>query len=262
MRKKIYIKFLISLILSLNVLWQCAGSKSTKTPYDPGRFESHNIVIDSTFADDPEIESLISPYRAELNEKMDVVIGHAGMPLDKGNPEAPLNNFIADLMLKRANREFEKEVQVAITNAGGLRTGIPKGPITIRNIYEVMPFDNELVVLKMTGIKLITLAEEIGEENGEPISGMRLEFLDNELFKISVQNLPVNKEKIYYVITTDYLSAPGRRSLKILSEADRTFLGITLRDAIIDEIKELDSKNQKVMARVDGRIIFNRSIND
>jgi 2',3'-cyclic-nucleotide 2'-phosphodiesterase (5'-nucleotidase family) len=262
MRKQIYIKYLISLVLSFNILWQCAGSKATKTPYETGRFESRNILIDSTLADDPEIESLISPYRTELNEKMNVVIGHAGMQLDKGNPEAPLNNFIADLMLKRANREFDNEVHVAITNEGGLRTSIPKGPITIRNIYEVMPFDNELVVLEMTGTQLITLAEEIGEEHGEPVSGMRLEFLDNKLFQISVQNSPVDKEKIYYVTTTDYLSTPGRRSLKTLSEAHRTFLGITLRDAIIDEIKELDSENQKVMARVDGRIIFNRSVND
>lgn len=262
MRKLINIKFLISLIVSFNFLWQCAGSKATKTPYEIGRFESHNILIDSTLVDDPEIESLISPYRAELKEKMDVVIGYAGMSLDKGNPEAPLNNFIADLMLKRANREFEKKVHVAITNAGGLRTGIPEGPITIRNIYEVMPFDNELVVLKMTGSQLIILAEEIGEEYGEPISGMRLKFLDNKLYQITVQNSPVNKEKIYFVTTTDYLSAPGRKSLKTLGQADRTFLGITLRDAIIDEIKELDSKNQKVMARVDGRIIFNQSGND
>lgn len=262
MKKLINIKFLISIIISFNFLWQCAGSKSTKTPYDTGKFESHNILIDSTLVDDPELESLISPYRAELKEKMDVVIGYAGMALDKGNAEAPLYNFVADLMLKRANREFEKKVHVAVTNAGGLRTGIPEGPITIRNIYEVMPFDNELVVLKMIGTQLITLAEEIGEEHGEPISGMRLEFLDNKLFKITVQNSPVDPEKIYYVVTTDYLSTPGRRSLKILSQADRSFLGITLRDAIIDEIKELNSKNQKVMAKIDGRIIFNQSGND
>jgi 2',3'-cyclic-nucleotide 2'-phosphodiesterase (5'-nucleotidase family) len=196
----------------------------------------------------------IQPYRKDLDKKMGVVIGSAAMTLSKGKPEATLNNFVADLMLERANRDFNKPVQVALTNRGGLRAAIPKGEITLGNIYEVMPFENELVVLEMNKEQLLTLAKEIGEIGGEPISGMVLEFKGEKLTKMIVNGHFMEDDSTYYLTTTDFLSSPGRNRLALLSTVPRTFLGVTLRDAIIDKIEQLNAAGEQIKAEMDGRI--------
>lgn len=262
MKKRIKMKIKILLITIVAIYWHCVvGENTSKNDQSLTKIESSNIVINSTITPDPDIEARVSPYRTELSKKVDVVIGYAARRLHKGKPEAPLNNFVADLMLKRANSLFDKQVHVAITNEGGLRMPILEGSVTVRDIFEVMPFENYLVVLEMTGDQLISLAKEIGEIGGEPIAGMRLEFLDNKLQKITVQGENVDIKKSYYIVTTDYLSSPGRKELKILSLVPRMDLNITIRDAIIDEIKELDSIGKNVLSEIDGRIIMKKSSN-
>lgn len=251
----IFLSAIIAVILIIN----CAGTKAGTESREITRIESRGIPIDSTISPAPELEALIYPYRSDLDDKMSVVIGYAALDLKKGKPEAPLNNFVADLMLKRAVKEFQQPVDAALTNDGGLRIDIQKGPITLGKIYEVMPFENELVILPMTGVQLITLAKEIGEAGGEAVSGMQLEFLDKNLARFTVQGQPTVSDSLYYLVTTDYLSDSGRNRFNILSQVPKTLLGITLRDAIIDEIKEIHAAGRQVTARVDGRIVFRKS---
>lgn len=247
------------LLIVVSALLNCAGKPGVKTAQNILDIGSRNIQIDSTLIADPLLESFILPFRTELNKTMNVVIGHAGVDLTRGKPEATLNNFVADLMLKRANMEFDKPVEIALTNLGGLRVDIPKGPITVGKIYEVMPFENELVILEMTGKQLISLVQEIGELGGEPISGMRMEFQSGRLRKLTVGDSSVENDKIYYLTTTDYLSSPGRKREKILSQVPRTFLGVTLRDAILNEIESLQKEGKEITAKTDGRIIFDEN---
>ena len=253
------LKIILPVILAVALSINCAGTKAGPESRNISRMESRNLAIDSTLSPDPELEALIQPYRTDQDDKMSVVIGYAALDLKKGKPEAPLNNFVADLMLKRASREFRQPVDVALTNNGGLRVDIQSGPITLGKIYEVMPFENELVILQMTGVQLITLAKEIGEEGGEAVSGMRLEFKDQNLAQITVQDQRVESDSLYYLVTTDYLSGSGRNRFKVLSLVPKTLLGITLRDAIIDEVKEIQAAGRQVTTKVDGRIVFRKS---
>ena len=245
-------KYLAHFILFTALLLSCASSK--KNVQELSSVESRNLQIDSTISADPSMMAYIQPYRQDVDKKMGVVIGSASMALTKGKPEAPLNNFIADLMLERANLEFDKPVHVALTNRGGLRAAIPKGAVTLGNIYEVMPFENELVVLELNGDQMFTLAREIGEIGGEPISGMILEFKEKKLAKMTVNQQFVDKDSTYYLTTTDFLSSPGRKRLALLSTVPRRFLGVTLRDAIIDKIEKLNAAGEEITAQIDGRI--------
>ncbi len=236
----------------------CAVTKPSPEFPEITRVDSRNISIDSTITPDLELETFLQPYRVQLQEQMSEIIGHAAVDLHRGKPESPLNNFVADLMLKRGNKEFSRPVDVALTNEGGLRVDIPAGPITLGKIYEVMPFENELVILELTGAQLITLSKEIGEVGGEPIAGMQLEFKDDLLERCIVGGKSAIGDSLYYLVTTDYLSSAGRTRFKILSQVPRTLLGISVRDAIIDEIRELHRSGQAVTARTDGRLIFRR----
>jgi 2',3'-cyclic-nucleotide 2'-phosphodiesterase (5'-nucleotidase family) len=256
MKKYLQIKNLIFTVFVTLVLFSCAANPAGKSSLDLSTVNSQNIQIDSTLASDDNLEAFIAPYRTELNKTMDVVIGNSAVDLTRGKPEAPLNNFVADLMLKRANAEFDKPVEISLTNLGGLRVDIPRGPVTVGKIYEVMPFENELVVLEMNGNQVLSLAKEIAEEGGEPIAGMRIEYQNDRLKKLSVHGKYVENDSLYYFVTTDYLSSPGRNQFKILSEVPRTFLGVTLRDAILDEVKSMEEAGLKIDTKVDGRIVI------
>ncbi|OPX35880.1 hypothetical protein B1H10_00205 [candidate division KSB1 bacterium 4484_188] len=247
---------LILLFLSALLLSHCAPQPKFSQSEISSQISSHNVRIDSTLADDRAMDRIILPYRTELNRTMGQIVGHAAVALTKKKPEGTLNNFVADLMLKRANCDFPFPVSVAITNRGGLRVNIPKGAITLGKIYEVMPFENELVVLEMTGAQLVTLAKQIGEVGGECIAGMRLEYDGQTLKKMTVQGKFIEPDKIYYLVTTDYLSSQGRRKLSILGQVKRNFLGVRLRDAILEEVKSLEASGKEVSAAIDGRIII------
>ncbi len=259
-----FIKFrwlLFSFILPV-FLWQCAGTGKSEGPQLSPNITSRNLSIDSTLNPDPKMEKLIDPYQKKLNDSMNVVIGHTKVDLTKDKPEAPLNNFVADLMLKRANRDYHKKVEMSITNVGGFRTEIMKGPITLRQVFEVMPFENELVVLEMSGSQLITLGKQIGDVYGEAIAGMHLEFRDDRLVEILIGGEQVINDSTYHVVTTDFLSSPNRDRLAMLGNVPKDILGVKLRDAIIDEVKARDKMGQPINAKVEGRIVFHNSENN
>jgi 2',3'-cyclic-nucleotide 2'-phosphodiesterase (5'-nucleotidase family) len=185
---------------------------------------------------------------------MNVVIGTTVVDLQEQRPEGLLNNFVADLMRERAGREMGQPVDIALTNLGGLRSDIPKGPITLGKVYELMPFENELVVLYFSGEQIRELAREIAESGGEAISGMRIKYSNGQLTELTVGGEKVRDENKYSLATSDYLSAPGRKRLSILGTVPRNFIGVTIRQAIIDHIKEIDGAGEKISTDKDGRI--------
>jgi 2',3'-cyclic-nucleotide 2'-phosphodiesterase (5'-nucleotidase family) len=234
----------------------CSQFDKSKNSAEFLKIESQNVSIDSATDDDSNLVKLIAPYRQELEEKMNIVIGISEVSLKKGKPEAPLNNFVADLMRKQASREMQQPIDIALTNLGGLRTDIPKGIITLGKVYEVMPFENELVVIYLRGAQVRKLAREIGALGGEPLSGMRLTFEYGKLIDLTIGGNAVENEKNYSLVTTDYLTSPGRQKLSILGTVPRIFLGVTLRQAIIDEVIEINGRAEKISVRRDDRIII------
>ena len=104
-------------------------------------------VTNVTPADD--IAAIIEPFRRKVEATMNEVIGEATADLTpSNNSESSLGNLIAD-----AYREKGK-TQIALQNTGGMRTRILQGKITWGNVFEVLPFQNTLVTLKLTGAQL------------------------------------------------------------------------------------------------------------
>ena len=107
---------------------------------------SETVVADS-IEDDPALEALVAPFRNRMGEEIRQVIGEASVVLAKSIPEGSLGNFATDAMLWAARRESAGPVHMALTNNGGLRVPIPPGPITVGQMFELMPFENMLSVL-------------------------------------------------------------------------------------------------------------------
>lgn len=198
---------------------------------------------------DPVTLAVIQPYRDQLNAEMDRIIGTAQTDLTKGGAESTLGNFVTDVMLETA-RKFT-DVDCAVTNSGGLRSPIFKGDITIGSVFQLMPFENQLVVARFSGADFVALVREIAEKGGEPVSGLTI-VSTNGIVTAYVGEEPVVDYRDYTVATIDYLLKGGGR----LEAMGRGKLvqdtGVLLREALIDYVE----REKQISAKLEGRVII------
>lgn len=219
--------------------------------------EATRYTISTELPPDSSMAAFIKPFHDSLAATMDEVAGYTAYPLEKGDPESLLGNLIADLTLATA-RERGIRADFAVLNTGGFRRDLPEGEITTGMLYELMPFDNELVVLELRTPQMRQLVEYIRKRGGVPVSGnILLEYKYNQPFTITVNGrLYSDQENIqYYVITTDYL-ANGGDNMDFWKGAPRRSLGLKLRDAIIQYFQQHSSPENPLSPELDGRIKF------
>ena len=122
-------------IYILAIIFVACSPSYTLQSYD-------NDLINVEANIDSNILNIIIPYQNEIEAQMNEVLTFNINALNKGKPQSTLGNFVADLCLNYSNADM------CILNNGGLRTNINIGYVTRGKIYELMPFDNELVLLK------------------------------------------------------------------------------------------------------------------
>ncbi len=202
---------------------------------------------------DPAIEALVAPYREGLQEQIEEVIGEAAGLLEKGTPEGALGNMAADALLHTVNRMVDTPVDMALTNNGGLRVPIQAGPITVGEMFELMPFENMTVVLELTGVQVDSLAQQIARTGGEPIAGFRfaIDPATRTAKNVQVGGAPLDPDRRYRLVTSDYLADGGGRMPALWNPAGRVNLNLLLRDAFIQYVRDKGT----IEPVLDGRIV-------
>lgn len=229
--RKIFFLFLL-------VLLSCGTQKVVD-------YKADGVVIDSTIGDGG-LDSIISPYRKSMEEEMNVIIGEASVGLEKYIPESPLGNFSAEAAylagLEYGNNHLEIGTTAmvnsfALLNFGGLRAPINQGDITVGNMYELMPFDNMLVLVKISGEKAREMARYLFDQKGQPVYNSSFVLTpDTEEMKIGGKEYQFDKDVI--VITTDYLANGGDNMDFFKEPIGYWDTGVFLRDIFIDYVKE------------------------
>ena len=225
---------------------------------------SNNHKIDNSIAKNEFNEINLNKYRDSLNsEGMDEIINYSNKTLKTGSPEGILGNFITDLSLFIIREKMDNIIypDFCVLNNGGFRANINKGAITRRNIFELMPFENSLVILELNNYQMDSLLNYILNKslnnNGVPISGLRINIVNNKIYRCLINTKEISKDKTYHVLTTDYLSNGGD-NMFFLKDCKKYNTGILLRDAIINYIKSLSYNNINIDAQIDGRVQINK----
>ncbi|NIJ54351.1 5'-nucleotidase C-terminal domain-containing protein [Dyadobacter arcticus] len=215
--------------------------------------------IDQQAGEDSSIVKYYLPYKEKMQAEMDKVIGQTEQALTKpGQPETLMGNYFADAMLKEGLKK-DPNIQFTFSTKGGLRSTFPKGDITVSDVFELMPFENEMVTLKLTGASVQQLIDFIVKKDGEPISGMRLKIKDGKAYDITIGNQPFDINKTYNLLTYDYLADGGDELDFLKKPVERKDIGIKLRDALLDNINDLTAQGKKITAQLDGRIIIDKN---
>ncbi|MBL6964082.1 MAG: 5'-nucleotidase C-terminal domain-containing protein [Bacteroidetes bacterium] len=247
------IKFSTRFIFALSLLYLFCSCRQ----FALQQVEGESIAIIHPGEEDNHIAEMIKPYRDSLSVTMGEIIGVSAMEMKKGFPEGLLGNFVANLMLEMTNNQMADKVDFAFTNNGGLRSVLPQGNVSLRNIYELMPFENEIIILNMDYGQLQQLFEYIGTGQELAVSGIRLEFKNDQIITATINDMRIDPGKTYRVATIDYLANGGSGMSFLENVVKRELIGIRLRDMIIDYIKLKQSMKELISAKLDERIKIN-----
>jgi len=246
-------KFSIFFLLIISIT---AGCKND--PLGNIKIQGKQIKIDQVYYPDSSINRFILPYKEELRDEINTVLCYSPRTLTRTEKdfESALGNIYADICYKKGDSIFfsetGKNIDFALFNYGGIRTVIPKGNVTVGNIFELMPFENKLVVVELTGTKTLELFNYLKEsKKAHPISGLRLIMNDENFENILIQKEPFDLEKNYYILTHDYLQHGGDRMTFFKKPVSLYSTSYKVRDVIIDYLAEIDTLH----AFTDGRFV-------
>jgi 2',3'-cyclic-nucleotide 2'-phosphodiesterase (5'-nucleotidase family) len=242
-----------------------AGAKPAPIP-TPAPAEIHVRAtlkaVDSSVPDDPAVDKMLEAYASRVRA-LDEVIGRLKGDLMKGGIGAgSMGNFVADAIRDRAQAKLGKPVLLAITNSGGLRkNAIVAGDLKVSDIFEVLPFENALVSLDLTGEQLLRFMA-IVLSNRDAQSGARITFRlndqkANEIVSVKLRNDGQDKEidpkANYTIVTIDYLVKRGGEYTLLQEAKNMTPLNLTLRDAVIDYVRAETAAGRAITTTLDGR---------
>ena len=219
------------------------------------RMESRLIPV-TNIVPDAEVSKVLDPFYELVKTKMSEVIGEATADFIKSEKtESPLADIVAD-----AFREKGK-TQIAIENIGGIRAPISKGPVTWGNVFEVVPFQNTMITLKLTGAQLKKTLERglVPTIGMVSLSGLRVRFdlskpVGERVVAVSLlDGAAIDDEKLYSVTTNDFVLAGGDGFTEFANGTDIHDTGFFLRDALVDYVKA----NRTITPKLDGRITVN-----
>ena len=199
-------KRLIYILSLLTVLTAC------HRPMHVTKITGTIILVDSTLdaIQDSDYLAYLAPIKADLEAKLGAPIGYAPKALEVYQPECPLLNWASDALLAMARQKSPEPVDVAVVNIGGMRCNWGAGDITFRHVFELMPFDNMLVVLTLKGSDLQQLCEIFAYSGGQGIAGMRIKAFGDKVMQqdalVTIGGKPIGMDKTYTVATSDYLS--------------------------------------------------------
>lgn len=226
-------------------------------------------LVDSSIANDPGVDKMLVAYSPKVRE-LEVVVGKLRGELKKGGMGAgSLGNFVADGMRTQAALKLGKPIDLAVMNGGGLRrNAISEGELRARDIFELLPFENALVTLELTGDQLMKLLGVV-VSGREAQSGARITYIikadksaeleSARLLDKDRHEREIDPSAIYTVVTIDYLINVGGARYAILREGKNTRpLGITLRDAMIAYVKSETAAGRDIKPNLDGRFVLDR----
>ncbi len=213
------------------------------------KIEGKQIPITDTLKIDQGFEAIIKPYRDKVNKDMNAVLSYAPEIYSKSNGHlnTAIGNLMADVVYQQGNFVFNKRtgknIDAVILNHGGIRSVISKGNITTRTAFEVMPFENSIVVVALKGQQMDSMMGYLSHaKRAHPVSGIQLT-LDKDfgITESLVQNKPIDAKQTYYLATNDYLYNSSGRMHFFKPNDSLYVLDYKIRNAMIDYFKRVDT---------------------
>lgn len=233
---------------------------SCKTHFVQKSYETGNIsVSENENPLDSSVVQLYLPYKNILEKDMKRVISVSEIEMNKDKPESALTNFLGDLLLEEganigAEHGIQKNALVSFFNYYGIRSSLPKGEITVGRIFELMPFENQMVFLELKGAQMQEFLNYIAAKGGDCLGGTRFVISNKKATKVEIGGKAIDDKKTYWLVTNDYV-ANGGDGLNVLKQNEQLInSGVKIRDVIIQYLEDKQKSGELLTAKNDGRI--------
>jgi 5'-nucleotidase len=242
---------------------------NTKT----GKLESLDwagIPVTDAIPDEPAAAAVIAEYESKISTELDKPVGRTVVALDATSlanrtRETNLGNFIADAFRQATSADF------ALLNGGSVRANkiYPAGPLSKRDTLEILPFENPVVKIEITGAVLRAALEngvsqviETSESGRFPhLSGLQFEFdgrnpLGRRVVKLTVNGQPLDEKKTYTLAVTNYVAGGGDgyamlKTAKLLIKPESAQIDSTILANAITAAGEIAPKMEGRVQRLD-----------
>jgi len=204
-------------------------------------------LVGEEIPEDPGLAAALQGYVDRVEALLSERVGRAAAALSSKegrSQESPLGDLVADATLWYTRH---LAVDFALQNAGGIRTDLPRGEISRKVIYEVLPFDNTVVVLALKGSDLEKVFHHISRlpegAGGFPQVSDGVSFTINRVTgrceDIRIKGSPLDPARTYRIATNSYVAAGGDGYRMLLNAVDRYDSSSFLRDVFADYLKHL-----------------------
>lgn len=224
--------------------------------YQPQQVSYKNYRISNSNEANNRVHQILRPYSDSVNKTMNEVIGRTSQSLEKKQPESTLGNFMADAVLAMAVANYDTKVDAAFINYGGIRLNqVAAGEITRGKIFELMPFDNVLILQKIRGDVLQQFLDLVAGKGGWPVAGLSMKIKDKKAVDVVINGKPLDPSVIYTIANADYVANGGDDAdmLRVIPQHSNGYL---VRDAIIDYIKNRKREGKDISATIENRVIY------
>lgn len=227
---------------------------SCSTSYQSSNVQYQQYRITPSQKKDSSLLQFLIPYSEKVNSTMNEVVGIAANSLEKAQPEGSLGNFMVDALLTMAAEKYNTKVDGAMVNSGGIRLNqLPKGKITVGKIFELMPFDNQLLLQKLKGSQLQQLLDLTAAKGGWPMAGITMQIRDKKAVNIRVGGQALDPDAVYTIANSDFI-ANGGDNADMLRKIPQISNGYLIRDALLDYIRKLTASGKEITANIENRV--------
>ena len=240
-------------VLYLSILSFCFIIVACETESNQQKYV-YNIEINQEVLSDSSIVKYYQPFKKNLEESlMNTPISYSPETYKKNDGElnSTLSNMFADATYEMSNPVFNKisgkNIDIVLLNNGGIRSIISKGNISEKTAFELMPFENSIVVLELSGLSIIKMIDYLRKAKLQhPISGLQITLNnDYSVNEVKINGVNIENEKKYYVATTDYLMEGGDKMYFLAETTKITDIKYKMRDILIDYFKKYDTLKLK-----------------
>lgn len=238
------------ILLAFSVLFLFFSCKNTQVGSTVELIKVQPLTSESVKT--AEMVNFLAPFQDRLSQQMDKRLAFSAQTMSVGRPESLLSNLVCDVLLHEANSFLKTDF--AVYNVGGLRKSLPQGNVTLRTIYEILPFDNQLVILKLSGGDVEDLCQSIAKVGGEGVAGITFCIEDRTAKDIRIQGRSLDKNRMYNIATNDYLSFGNDKMEPLSRHIHITHLNLQVRSVFINYITDLEQRGEKITSKLDGRI--------
>lgn len=234
------------IILTSIFLFSCSNKSDSLS-----KISGERLSVSENLESEDSIITYIRPYKEHIEKTLNEPLAYNPKTLSKsdGDLNTAIGNLMADIVMEMSQPIFNtrtgKDIDFVLLNHGGIRSVMSKGNVTAGTAYQVMPFENKVVVVELTYEKVLEMLDYLSNrQKADPVSGIEIILnKDNTLNKVLIQDKPLDEDRTYYVATSDYLADLGDNMYFFSNPVSITDLDYLIRNEMIDYFKKVDTLN-------------------